>query len=231
MGLAEGKILLVEDEEGLGSTLSEYLSEKCLEVHWTKSVSETKALLAQGFLPDVALLDVGLPDGVGLDLVDPIKKQSPQVVLIFLTALNSPDDRVRGLETGANDYITKPFALRELLLRLERIFQQTGYPSQAMKLGQLKVFTDRYEIVDQNGKAFPLGQKECLILKMLLQKNGDVLTRDEIISEIWGEDAYPSHRTVDNYIVRLRRLVDIDSSEAVKISTVRGVGYKLEITS
>jgi two-component system alkaline phosphatase synthesis response regulator PhoP len=152
-------------------------------------------------------------------------------VLLFCTALNDPALRVEGLELGAEDYITKPFELKELTLRLDRILKTRSRSlvnPDEFKFGNLVFWPKRFEIQDASGSVGTLGQKECAILELLLEKKNEVVTRDEMIESIWGVDSFPTNRTIDNYIVKLRRWAESDESSGLKITSVRGVGYKLE---
>ncbi len=150
---------------------------------------------------------------------------------MFCTALNDPSLRVEGLELGAEDYITKPFELKELTLRLDRILksrQLTLSSPDEVRIGRLFFWPKRFEIQDANGAIYPLSQKECAILELLLEKKNQVVARDEMIESLWGENAFPTNRTIDNYIVKLRKWADSDPG-TIQISSVRGIGYKLEV--
>tara|TARA_R110002072_G_scaffold64203_3_gene159540 strand:- start:147458 stop:148150 length:693 start_codon:yes stop_codon:yes gene_type:complete len=225
------KLLLVEDEINLGSTLQEFLETQKYEVHWAKNVKEAKVLFDQ-VKPKIVLLDIGLPDGSGLDLAKQWRAERSDFVFLFLSALNDPDTKVEGLEIGAHDYITKPFALKELLLRLQRISDfDSGLEKfrDEISIGNLKIYFNRYEIVDAHGETIALSQKECAILKMLFESSPEVLDREKIIHQIWGDDKFPSNRTIDNYIVKLRKWCETDSTQKMMIQSVRGIGYKLII--
>lgn len=233
-------ILIVEDEENLGLTLQEYLEDK----GFNSLLAQTKEQAWTLFLnhsPQVVLMDIGLPDGSGLDLARQMRKDRNDFLLLFLSALNDPDTKLEGLEIGAEDYITKPFALKELLFRLEKSFQlrddlwqaqsKSSDPDGSLSYGPLKIFFPRFQVQDAFGKIIDLGQKECAILKFFHERPGVVLSREEIISHIWGEDKYPSNRTVDNYIVSLRKWSETDKNKNLEIQSIRGIGYKLIIKS
>ncbi|MFX3689138.1 MAG: response regulator transcription factor [Peredibacter sp.] len=222
-------ILIVEDEDNLGFTLSEYLTSKGFSTHLAQSVSEARALFNEHH-PNIILMDIGLPDGSGLDLAKELREKRKDFLLLFLSALNDPDTKLEGLEIGAEDYITKPFALKELTLRLEKSLQfakEVHQESDLIEHGRLKIWFARFQVEDAHGKSVELGQKECAILKMLYQKRGQVVSREELIAQIWGEDKYPSNRTVDNYIVKLRKWCETDSDQSIEIQSIRGIGYKL----
>lgn len=222
-------ILLVEDEKNLGPTLQEYLEGKGHQCLLAKNAQSAKELFKK-IRPSIVLLDIGLPDGSGLDLAKDWRSQRKDFVLLFLSAQNDPDTKLMGLEIGAEDYITKPFALKELTLRLERILENQKTLSkrpEVIEHGPLKIWFSRYEVQDAQGEIWSLTQKECAILELLYQNKGQVIQRDHIISVVWGEEAFPSTRTVDNYIVKLRKWCESDPQKNIQIQSVRGAGYKL----
>lgn len=228
--MSELSVLLVEDEANLGQTLRDYLRAKKFDVELASSASEARTYFQRQRFA-IAILDIGLPDGSGLDLAREFRKARKDCVLLFCTALNDPALRVEGLEIGAEDYITKPFELKELTLRLDRILRnrQTGLKNpEEYSFGKLRFWPKRFELGDASGDVVALGQKECAILEMLLEKKNEVVAREEMIEQIWGENAFPSNRTIDNYIVKLRRWADSDPLSGVKITSIRGIGYKLE---
>ncbi len=178
------------------------------------------------------ILDIGLPDGDGVSLAREFRSKRKDCVLLFCTALNDPTLRVEGLELGAEDYITKPFELKELTLRLDRILKSrlvTLDNPEEYRFGKLIFWPKRFELQDAGGAVTPLGQKECAILLLLLQKKNEVVARDVMIESIWGENAFPTNRTIDNYIVKLRKWADSDPDKGLQITSVRGIGYKLEL--
>lgn len=224
-------LLLVEDEPNLGETLRDYLRAKKFRVELATSCAEARIKFKE-ITPAVAILDIGLPDGSGVDLAREFRALRKDCVLLFCTALNDPSLRVEGLELGAEDYITKPFELKELTLRLDRILksqQFTLHNPDVMSFGKLIFWPKRFEIQDASGEITSLGQKECAILELFLERKNEVVSRDEMIETIWGENSFPTNRTIDNYIVKLRKWAESDSSEALKIISVRGIGYKLEL--
>lgn len=229
--MSELSILLVEDEPNLGMTLRDYLRSKKFTVELATSVKEAEEKFQQ-FKPAIAILDIGLPDGSGLDLGRSLRAKRKDCVLLFCTALNDPSLRVEGLELGAEDYITKPFELKELTLRLDRILksrQMAGQRPEEYHFGSLIFWPKRFELQDASGCLTPLGQKECAILELLLERKNEVVSRDEMIENIWGADSFPTNRTIDNYIVKLRKWADSDPSGEIRITSVRGIGYKLEL--
>jgi two-component system alkaline phosphatase synthesis response regulator PhoP len=222
-------ILIVEDDKNLGQTLRDYLSGVGHQVTLASTATEAKKLILSQ-KPQIILMDIGLPDGDGLTLVSQIRLDTQhRPVVLFLSALNDPDTRLEALELGAHDYITKPFNLKELMLRLNRIIDSNlrmqGRVND-IELGNLIISFRRYEILSKNGEVLNLGQKECALLELLVRKISLVVSREEMIAEIWGENAFPSNRTIDNYIVKLRKMIETNN-HPIHIESVRGVGYKL----
>lgn len=229
--MTEGKILIVEDEKNLGDTLNEYLNGRGHKCALAKNASAARELF-ESLRPDIILMDIGLPDGSGLELAREFRKFRKDFVLLFLSAQNDPETKVEGLEIGAEDYITKPFALKELVLRLTRILNSTDLKKtlpDEINHGNLKIWFKKFEVQDASGKVLPLSQKECAILELLYSRSGEAIDRTEIIEKIWGENKFPSNRTVDNYIVRLRKWAETDESRPLEIISIRGIGYKLII--
>ena len=154
--------------------------------------------------------------------------------MVFLTAAGTPEDRIHGLELGAEDYIVKPFHFKELLLRIQNVLKRIQFVNTPEKsaetefeIGKAKVRFNQYELTSDNEKIH-LSHKECALLKLLHEKRGTVVSRDEILNMIWSEHEYPTPRTIDNFILRLRKWVEPDLESPVIIRSVRGVGYLLE---
>lgn len=227
--MSELSLLIVEDEPNLGQTLRDYLRAKKFNVDLAASCAEARIKFAD-MRPAIAIIDIGLPDGSGIDLAREFRERRKDCVLLFCTALNDPALRVEGLELGAEDYITKPFELKELTLRLDRILKSRAITlnnPDEYRFNKVIFWPKRFEIQDADGIISTLGQKECAILELLLEKRNEVVARDEMIESIWGENSFPTNRTIDNYIVKLRKWADSDL-DGPKISSVRGIGYKLE---
>jgi DNA-binding response OmpR family regulator len=213
------KILLVEDDLSLGETLTERLK-KDYEVSWGRSFQEAWSLFSTDKDFDLVILDVGLPDGNGFELAAKIKESS-SVVFLFLTAQADAESRLTGFELGAEEYIPKPFHLKELLIRVRHVLD-AHVPVREMELPECFInFTDMSVRRKSGGTEYP-PVTDMKILQLLIDKAPRVLSRDEIMNEIWGEDKNPSHRTIDNIIVRLRQLIGGEQY----IRSVRGVGYQ-----
>lgn len=233
-------ILVVEDEKNLGSTLMERLTKEGFQVSWAKSQTEALSEISnQRF--HLALLDVGLPDGSGFEVAQEIRKRCPSVAMIFLTARGAPEDRIRGLELGAEDYVVKPFHLKELILRVRNVLRRASYLSTAMagamagapdnverciSIGKARVYFQRFE-AEAEGHRHSLTHKEASLLRLLVENRGKVVSRDQILNHAWSEEEFPTPRTVDNFIMRLRRLVEENPEDPQVIKSIRGVGYCL----
>jgi two-component system, OmpR family, alkaline phosphatase synthesis response regulator PhoP len=226
------QILIVEDELNLAHTIQEYLSTKGFECFLVHKMQDALTYIATNKNISMAVLDINLPDGSGLDLAREIKKRSPDILFLFMSAMNDPETKLEGLEIGAEDYITKPFALKELSLRIDKILTVNNLINASpdeINIGTLKIRFKSFELIDAQNKKITLNQKECAILEMLWRNKNMVVSREDIIDEIWGKDSFPSNRTVDNYIVGLRKWAETDSSHKIAIVSIRGIGYKLEI--
>lgn len=226
------KVLLLEDEVNVGSTLRDRLELESFKITWALNVKDAnKSLSCETFT--LAILDVQLPDGSGFDVARTLRSQHPETAIIFLTAANSPEDRIHGLELGAEDYIPKPFHTRELLLRIQNVLkraqfvQNTPKNENAVIIGKAEIRFSQYELIS-DGEKHHLSHKECALLKLLYEKRGQVVSRDDILNMIWSEDEYPTPRTIDNFILRLRKLVEPDIHVPSIIRSVRGVGYLME---
>jgi two-component system alkaline phosphatase synthesis response regulator PhoP len=228
------RILVVEDEQNVGSTLVDYLQREGADAVWSRNREDAQEQIT-GRRFDLALLDVGLPDGTGFQVAEQLRSRERSTAVVFLTAMGSPEDRVRGLELGAEDYVVKPFHLKELMLRLQNALKRARYaaaqfpqaePDGSVQVGRARVYFNRFEaLVDDERHS--LSHKECALLRMLVERRGEVVSRDQILDEVWSEDEFPTSRTVDNFILRLRRLVEHQPDNPKVIRSVRGVGYQL----
>jgi two-component system alkaline phosphatase synthesis response regulator PhoP len=230
------RILVVEDERNVAETLIERLAAAGFTV--THAASAARARLAlSAEPPHLVLLDVGLPDGNGFALAGEIRSLAPRAAIIFLTAHGNPEDRVRGLELGADDYLTKPFHFRELLLRIQNCLKRAqeladlpGDMQGELQIGRARVNFERFA-AEVDGQWQPLTHKECAVLRLLASRVGKAVSRDEILDRAWSADEFPTSRTVDNFIVRLRKLVERDAGDPQIIRSIRGVGYLLTETT
>jgi DNA-binding response OmpR family regulator len=212
------KILLVEDDNSLGTTLKERLEKEGYLVQWATTVAKARTAAANEF--DIAILDIGLPDGDGFELASSFKGRMP---IIFMTALNSAENRLRGYETGAEEFIPKPFHLRELLMRVQHVFENHAL-EKVLHINGRTVNLSALIVKQADGSTEALQARDGELLKLLVAKAPSVVSRDEILNQIWGEDKFPSQRTVDNSIVRLRSAIGDKDGHIIR--SVRGVGYQ-----
>jgi two-component system alkaline phosphatase synthesis response regulator PhoP len=234
--MTAARILVVEDERNVAETLRERLQAAGFEVQHAANCARARALAAaENF--QLVLLDVGLPDGDGFQLAPQLRAVAPRAAIVFLTAHGNPEDRVRGLELGADDYLTKPFNFRELLLRIQNCLKRAqdladvpGEMRGVQRIGRARVDFERYA-AEVDGSWQTLTHKECAVLRLLASRAGKAVSRDEILDRAWSADEFPTSRTVDNFIVRLRRLVEFDAGEPQVIRSIRGVGYLLTETA
>ncbi|WP_373998316.1 response regulator transcription factor [Bdellovibrio bacteriovorus] len=218
------KILLVEDDTSLGETLTDRLKKE-YDVSWAKSLSEGWTTFNQNKDFDLILLDVGLPDGTGFELAAKIRQIS-NVLFLFLTAQADAESRLKGFELGAQEYIPKPFHLKELLIRVKHVLDAHA-PAREVELETCTVNFTNMTVQKKSGQIEYPPVTDLKILQLLIEKSPRVLSRDEIMNEIWGVDKNPSHRTIDNIIVRLRQLLGDDGERHIR--SVRGVGYQWSV--
>ncbi|MGB8327911.1 MAG: response regulator transcription factor [Steroidobacteraceae bacterium] len=230
------QLLVVEDDENVARTLLERLAATGFTVtHAPTARAAAQSLDSHSFA--LALLDVGLPDGDGFGVAQTIRRRSPQTAIVFVTARGNPEERIQGLELGADDYIVKPFHFRELLLRIENVLRRARQLTEsaqqgrtAVRIGRATVDFGRFE-ANVAGETHALTHKECAVLLALVENVGVTVSRDQILDRAWSKDEFPTARTVDNVIVRLRRLVEADPQAPAVIRSVRGVGYLLRETA
>ncbi|HWU43414.1 MAG TPA: response regulator transcription factor [Bdellovibrio sp.] len=215
------KILLVEDDLSLGETLTERLR-KDYEVQWSQNFADAWDAFSKSKDFDLVLLDVGLPDGNGFELAAKIKQISP-VLFLFLTAQADAESRLKGFELGAEEYIPKPFHLKELLIRVKHVLDAHA-PTREIVLDQCSINFSNMSVQKKSGQIEYPPVTDMKVLQLLIEKSPRVLSRDEIMNEIWGADKNPSVRTIDNIIVRLRQLLGDDGENHIR--SVRGVGYQ-----
>lgn len=217
-------VLLVEDDKSLGATLADRLSKEGLRVEWVTEIKKARiALQQQDF--DLVILDVGLPDGNGFELARELKgelKSSSGVPFIFVTSQSAAEDRLMGYELGADEFIPKPFHLKELLMRVQHVLYNHSGLSELRVADVVVNFTAMQ--IHRGANCESLNLRESQTLKLLVKESPRVLSRDEILDRIWGQSEFPTNRTVDNLIVRLRQVLGADASAYLR--SVRGVGYQ-----
>lgn len=226
------RILLVEDEETLQASLKLNLELEGYDVIVASDGPEGLKAFKSGRF-DLVVLDVMLPGMDGFDVCETIRLDNTVVPILFLTAKNAAQDRVAGLKKGADDYLVKPFNLEEFLLRVDLLIQRgkeratiTAKVSGKFELAGKVIDFSTYEIQFKDGTKKVLSQREIKLLKLMIDKEGQVVSREEILEKVWGYDVYPSTRTIDNYVVTFRKIFEPDPKHPIYFHSVRGVGYK-----
>ncbi|WP_322796222.1 response regulator transcription factor [Tepidiforma sp.] len=228
---AHPRVLVVEDEESLLFTLAHNLTREGYQVI-TASRGDDALRLAREKHPDLIVLDVMLPGLDGIQVCRSLRRDS-DVPIIMLTALGGEGDRVAGLDTGADDYMAKPFGMRELMARVRALLRRSGPRSRpdtgptAIVSGDLTLDRERREVT-RNGRVLKMKPKEFELLLFFLQHPGRVFSREQILDEVWGYDFYGGPRTVDVHIRWLRQKIEDDPANPVRLRTIRGSGYLFE---
>ena len=228
------RILVVEDDPYLAAGLVENLR---AEGYTVDQAGDGRVALeqlgAQAY--GLVLLDVMLPQIDGFTVCRTLRERGDNTPVLFLTARGDPADRVRGLEAGGDDYLPKPFHLKELLLRVRAIlrrwdwYQSAAAESAVLRFGENEVDFRAFRARAWNGLTQELTEKEAMILKVLAERPGEIVSREDLLERVWGYDVFPSTRTVDNFILRLRRRFERDPANPRHFLTVWGVGYRFLI--
>lgn len=221
-------ILIVEDEENLAKTISLNLKLENYEVIIaTKGNEALKLFTINKNEISLVLLDIMLPEINGLALCSEFKHINQNIPIIFLSAKNQINEKIEGLKLGADDYITKPFDLEELLLRINNLIKRVSKDlNEVYEFGKCKINFTTYEIKDAAGKLITLTKKEIGLLKLLTQNENKVISRDQIIEKLWHVNENASSRTIDNYILNFRKYFENNPKEPKHFYSIRGVGYK-----
>lgn len=225
------KILVVEDEPNMQIGLRDNLEFESFDVTVAKDGQEgLDELLNNTF--DLVLLDVMMPKMSGFDVCKAARKEGVKTPIIFLTAKGEEIDKVLGLELGADDYITKPFSIRELVARVKAVLRRTeGTTAEKeglveLEIGRLKVDFARYE-AESNGEEVKMSHKEFEVLLYLYKHKNEIVSRYQLLEDVWGYEATPTTRTVDNFILKLRQKIEENPNDPKFILTVHGAGYKM----
>lgn len=227
----QAHILYVEDDESLGFVTRDNLEQQGYTItHCPDGTTALESVKKGGF--DLAVLDVMLPEVDGFTIAEEIRKFDRQTPIIFLTAKSLKEDKLRGLKLGGDDYITKPFSIEELMLKIE-IFLRRRNISDAPKTDNYRLSTYEFDYpnleLKHQTEARTLTQREADLLKFLLENKNQVLKRSDILERIWGEDDYFLGRSLDVFISRLRKYLKAD--EGIKIENIHGVGFKFKVAN
>jgi len=220
--------LIVEDEQHIADLLETNLSLDGYDTVICHSGQEALKLVSQQHI-DIILLDVMLPDSSGIDVCRSIKHTRSDIPILMLSALGQSSDRIKGLRSGADDYLPKPFDIEELGLRMTNLLDRYGIQSDEqkhVKIGAAKIDFDQYTMM-RGDLLHHLSSKEALLLKFITEHQGEVISRQQILDEVWGFDHYPNTRTIDNFIANFRKYIEEVPSKPKIITTVRGIGYRI----
>ncbi len=223
------RICIVEDEESIANLLEINLN---IEGHDTESYADGKSALetirAKKF--DLILLDIMLPVLSGISVCETIRLEDNETPILMLTAKNSSQDRVNGLKAGADDYLVKPFNLEELLLRVENLLKRSSVELnkeyREFSFSGCKINFLTYEVSSPSKDIIMLTKRQIKLLKLLIDRQEQVVSREDILEKVWGFDVYPTTRTIDNYIVEFRKIFEKNPKRPIHFHSVRGVGYK-----
>ena len=221
------KVLIIEDEPNMVIGLKDSCEYEGYEVCVARDGKEglEKASTEK---PDIILLDVMLPLMSGIDVCRTLRTRGIDIPILMLTARSQEMDKVVGLEVGADDYVTKPFSIKELLARIRAHLRRATkqlVDLESFSFGDVELNFKKY-IARKGGQALDLSAREFEILRYLIRRRGEIVTRDQLLDEVWGYDSMPVTRTVDNHIARLRQKIEQDPSEPQHIVTVHRIGYR-----
>lgn len=224
-------ILLVEDEQNLHESLKMNLELEGYSI--TSAYDGIQALKAvQNEYFDLIIMDVMLPEIDGFNVTENIRLTNTEVPILILSAKGSSEDRVTGLRKGADDYLTKPFNLEELLLRVQKLIRKNKQLQDKSSIGDTYSFGGHtidfkaQEAMTAKGEKIQLSKKEAMLLKLLIEHKNEVVPREKILQSVWGYNVYPTTRTIDNFILNFRKYFEKDSRNPEHFHSVRGVGYK-----
>ena len=224
----EEKILIIEDEEDLVKGLKLNLADEGYEVDWASN-GEEGLRKAMEETPDLIILDIMLPKKNGLDVCRELRQKNIFIPIIMLTAKGEEVDKVVGLEIGADDYMTKPFSIRELLARIKAHLRREKREGKTVPevycFGDVEIDFTHFKVKHKD-KQLDLTSLEVEILKYFIAHQGEVITREALLDKIWGYDKYPTTRTIDNHILKLRKKIETDPSHPEYILSIYGEGYR-----
>lgn len=227
------RILIVEDEKNLAEGIAHNLHLEGYESEIASDGATALDMILEGGF-DLIILDVMLPEMDGFSVCRHARRREVQTPILFLTAKSSVEDRIRGFELGADDYLAKPFHLRELLLRVATIIRRSSGPSTQSQASTPLVFGENQcdfrnlEARSWDGRKHLLTEKEALVLKALLERPGQIISREDLRDEVWGHEVLPSTRSLDELVDHLRRRFEKDPLKPMYFHTIRGVGYRFQ---
>lgn len=226
-----GSLLIVEDEESLRETLVLNLQLEGYNVSAVDNGLAALDMIKKEYF-DLIILDIMLPEMDGITVCENIRVQNNTLPILFLSARNSGADRIEGLKKGGDDYLTKPFNLEELLLRVDKLvsknkrLKERNPVNEVYTFGKCKIDFTGLSAKDKEGKTIELSKKEIALLKLLIEHKNEVVSREHILQAVWGYNVYPTTRTIDNFILNFRKYFEKDTRNPKHFHSVRGIGYK-----
>jgi len=226
------RILVVDDEDNIREVVKLNLELDGYEVVTANNGKKgLQRFMGEHF--DLVILDVMMPEIDGFALAEQIRLHNSEVPIIMLTAKDTPSDRVQGLKRGADDYLTKPFDLEELQLRVQKLITRSIKAHEniadVFEFGGNTANFSTFEVQSLNSGHFVLTKKEALLLKLLIERKNEVVSRQQILQAVWGYDVYPSTRTIDNFILSFRKYFEKDPANPKYFQSIRGIGYKFSL--
>lgn len=231
MSQVKHSVLLVEDEENLHDALKLNLELEGYEITSAFDGHEALKKVQEEYF-DLIIMDVMLPGIDGVSVTESIRLQNNDVPILILSAKNTSADRVAGLKKGADDYLTKPFNLEELLLRVQKLIEKNKKLQDKDSVGDTYTFGKNtidfkaQEVITRKGERLQISKKEAMLLKLLIENKNEVVPREKILQSVWGYNVYPTTRTIDNFILSFRKYFEEDTRNPQFFHSVRGVGYK-----
>lgn len=222
---------MVEDEENLHEALKLNLELEGYSVSSAMNGTQAIKLMQEQYF-DVVILDIMLPEIDGIEVLESLRVKNNDTPVLILSAKNNSADRVLGLKKGADDYLTKPFNLEELLLRVQKLIEKNKKMheketvAEIYQLGKCSIDFKAQEAITKSGEKIQLSKKEAMLLKLLIENKNEVVPREKILQTVWGYNVYPTTRTIDNFILSFRKYFEEDSRNPKYFHSVRGVGYK-----
>ena len=227
----KANILLVEDEENLHETIKLNFELEGYEVTSAFDGSQALQAIANEYF-DLIVLDIMLPEIDGISVTENVRLNNIETPILILSAKNSSNDRVLGLKKGADDYLTKPFNLEELLLRVDKLIEKNKRLKTKTQLNDIYNFGNNtidfkaQVAINFSNQKIDLSKKEVMLLKLLIENKNEVVNREKILQMVWGYNVYPTTRTIDNFILNFRKYFEADPKEPKHFCSARGVGYK-----
>jgi two-component system alkaline phosphatase synthesis response regulator PhoP len=231
MSATKHSVLLVEDEENLHDALKLNLELEGYEITSAYDGHQALKKVEEEYF-DLIIMDVMIPGVDGISVTETIRLQNNEVPILILSAKNTSADRVAGLKKGADDYLTKPFNLEELLLRVQKLIEKSKKMQEKDSVGDTYSFGKNtidfkaQEVLTRKGERVQISKKEAMLLKLLIENKNEVVPREKILQSVWGYNVYPTTRTIDNFILNFRKYFEEDSRNPQFFHSVRGVGYK-----